>query len=77
MYENLRALRHHKEITATEMKELLGLKTEAAYYKKEAGTIKISLEEAKKIAQRFQMNIEAIFFTYEVSEMETDAVLST
>lgn len=43
------------------MANLLGLKTAAAYYKKESGTINFSLEEAKKIAEHLEMPIEEIF----------------
>lgn len=74
MYENLRAIRHQNNVSATIMKDLLGLKTEAAYYKKEKGLIKFSLEEAKKIAEHFKMNIEDIFFIDEVSHLETNAI---
>lgn len=43
----------------------------ANYCKKENGTIKFSLPEAKKLADFFHTTIEAIFFTSEVSKIDT------
>lgn len=71
MYSNLREIRNRKGITAREMADVLGLKTEAAYYKKESGLIKISLEEAKIISKKLKMPIEDIFFGQQVSIIET------
>ncbi|ABR48764.1 transcriptional regulator, XRE family [Alkaliphilus metalliredigens QYMF] len=71
MYEKLRNIRNEKSITALEMANMLGLKTPAAYYKKETGTIKFSLEEAEKIAKFLGLPIEEIFFKTEVSETAT------
>lgn len=59
-------------VSAKEMAELLGLKTEVAYYKKESGVIRISIEEAKLIANKLGMPIEDIFFDNEVSDVETN-----
>ena len=61
MFEKLRKIRNERNISALEMANLLGLKTAAAYYKKESGTINFSLEEAKKIAEHLEMPIEEIF----------------
>lgn len=61
MHIKLRNIRNKKSISATEMKDLLGLKTEAAYYKKESGMVKFSLEEARKISEKLGMKIEDIF----------------
>ena len=71
MYENLREIRNNRNISALEMAEVLGLQTKAAYYKKESGTIKFSLEEAGLIAKFLNMRIEDIFFDDEVAETET------
>ncbi|MFZ7119792.1 MAG: helix-turn-helix transcriptional regulator [Eubacteriaceae bacterium] len=71
MYERLRLLRSEKKVSATQMKRVLGLKTEAAYYKKEAGDIKFSLQEARKISRFFSMQIEEIFFDDKVSHIDT------
>lgn len=71
MYERLRKIRKEKNISASEMKDILGLKTEAAYYKKESGRVKFSLEEARIISERFKMKIEDIFFKNEVSQNDT------
>ena len=62
MFEKLRRIRNERNISALEMANLLGLKTAAAYYKKENGTINFTLEEAKKIADYLKMPIEEIFF---------------
>lgn len=70
MYETLREYRKKKNISAVHMAKLLGLKTAAAYFKKENGTIKFSLEEARKISSYFNKSIEDVFFDNEVSEME-------
>jgi DNA-binding XRE family transcriptional regulator len=71
MYHRLRELRNEKGISAKEMADLLGLKTEAAYYKKESGAIKFSLREAMLISKKLQKSIEEIFLADEVSLMET------
>jgi len=61
MFKKLRKIRNERNISALEMANLLGLKTAAAYYKKENGTINFTLEEAKKIADYLKMPIEEIF----------------
>jgi len=71
MYEKLRTIRNNKSVSAIEMAELLGLKTAAAYYKKETGAIRISMSEARIISERLNMSIEDIFFADEVSVTET------
>ena len=62
MYVGLRRLRKNKQVPVPVLAKLLGLKTEASYYKKESGLIKFSVEEAKKVADLFEMSIEEIFF---------------
>ena len=71
MYENLRELRNQRNISALDMARVIGLKTKAAYYKKESGLIKFSLEEANLISKYLDMPIEDIFFDDEVSKLET------
>lgn len=66
MYKNLRRLRREKNVPVSELKQLLNLKTDAAYYKKERGAIKFSVEEAKIIAEFFGMPMEIIFFKEKV-----------
>lgn len=68
MYETLRALRIEKNIPVEKIREVLGLKTLAAYYKKENGSVKFTLSDAKKIADLFGMPIEEIFFGNEISQ---------
>ena len=72
MYENLREIRNNRNISALDMAKVLGLQTRAAYYKKESGLIKFSLEEANAISQYLNMKIEDIFFDDEVAIIETD-----
>ncbi|BES63672.1 hypothetical protein SANA_01110 [Gottschalkiaceae bacterium SANA] len=70
MYVGLRKLRKNKQVPVRVLAGLLGLKTEASYYKKESGLIKFSVEEARKIAEYFEMSIEDIFFGGSLSQME-------
>ena len=67
MFNRLRMIRNNKHISANTMAELLGLKTKAAYYKKENGRVKFTLTEAKKISDFFHSSIEEIFFKDKVS----------
>lgn len=68
MFERLRELRIERNVPAKTLAGVLGLETEAAYYKKETGAVKISLIEGKKIADFFGLPIEAVFFTDELSK---------
>lgn len=67
VFEKLRSLRAENGTSARMMADLLGLETEAAYYKKENGTVKITLIEGKKIADFFGLPIEVVFFGDELS----------
>ena len=75
IYARLRAIRCKNNLPAKELSRALGLKTEAAYYKKESGMIRFSLHEAKIIADLFGKPIEDIFFAQEVSCQETKATV--
>lgn len=72
MFEKLRKIRNSRNISAEEMAIVLGLETKAAYYKKEAGNVKFTLVEAKKISDYLELPIEEIFFADEVSDKDTD-----
>ncbi|NBI07218.1 helix-turn-helix transcriptional regulator [Senegalia massiliensis] len=72
MYSKLRSIRNDRKVSASEMKKILGLKTEAAYYKKESGMVKFSLIEAKIVSEKFNIPIEELFFEEEVSKNETN-----
>lgn len=74
MFYKLREIRNSKNISAKEMAESLNLKTEAAYYKKESGLIRFSLDEAKIVSEKLGVPIEELFFDPEVSEIETGAI---
>lgn len=67
MFEKLRVIRKQKGVTAKEIAEKIGLKTEGAYYKKEAGDVPFTLEEGKIISEIIGLPIEKIFFTDELS----------
>ena len=71
MFEKLKKLRIEHNISAEDMSKILGLETKAAYYKKESGNVKFSLMEAKKISDFFNIPIEEIFFSNEVSYKDT------
>lgn len=68
MFERLRALRTERNVPAKTLAGVIGLETEAAYYKKETGAVKITLIEGKKIADYFGLPIEAVFFDEELSK---------
>lgn len=70
MFEKLRRLRTQKNISAKMMADLLGLETEGAYYKKENGSIKFTLNEGKTIADFFGLPIEVVFFDGELSDLD-------
>lgn len=69
---NLREIRTSKKISAMDMAAALGLKTEAAYYKKESGSIRITIDEAKIIADKLGEPIELVFFSDELSTTENN-----
>lgn len=72
MLENLRKKRIEKDVSAMEMANLMGLKTKAAYYKKESGVVKITLDEAILIADRLGSTLDELFFDYQLSESDND-----
>lgn len=71
LLKKLREKRNSKGISAKEMTDALGLKTEGAYYKKESGMNRFSLSEAKIISELLQMPIDDIFFAPQVSCEDT------
>lgn len=71
MFENLKKIRKEKKINYVKMAEIIGVKTGTAYWKKENGLTKFSIEQAKKISDFFEIPMEQIFFENEVSKMET------
>lgn len=67
MYTKLRSIRKQKDIPVTSILDALGLETLAAYYKKETGLVKFTLEEAKKISELFGLSIDEVFFEDKLS----------
>lgn len=68
MFEKLKKNRINRNISAEVLAKVLGLETKSAYYKKESGLVKFTLEDAKKLSEFFGLPIEKIFFADEVSE---------
>lgn len=66
----IKTLRENKSLKQEEMANLLNISA-ANYCKKEKGQLRFSLEEAKKLANYFNLSIEAIFFDDEVSKIDT------
>lgn len=71
MYVRLRQIRKRKGYSAKKMATALGLQTEAAYYKKETGLIRFSLEEARIVSELLDEPMETLFFA-DVAINETD-----
>lgn len=67
MFERLKRVRKEARVTCDEMATLLGLQTRGGYYKKENGDVPFTLEEAQKVARKFDMTVDEIFFENEVS----------
>ena len=67
MFESLRKIRKEKNIKVLDICNILNLKTEAAYYKKETGNVPFTIDEAKKVSILFGEPIDALFFENELS----------
>jgi DNA-binding XRE family transcriptional regulator len=74
MYINLRKIRKQKQVSPKILGNAIGVNVQT-YYKKEGGKLKMSLEEAKVIADKLEMDITEIFFDDERSEMEHNSNL--
>lgn len=68
MFDKLKQIRSERNITVEQMMDVLSLETKAAYYKKESGSVKFSLDDAKKVSDYIGLPIENIFFDNEVSK---------
>ncbi|MCL2563095.1 MAG: helix-turn-helix transcriptional regulator [Oscillospiraceae bacterium] len=62
MFYKLREIRRERNISVEKMREVLGLETLAAYYKKEAGSVKFTLADVEKISKFLGLSVEEIFF---------------
>ena len=69
-YKKMKTLRIERGVPAQILTEVIGAETIATYYKKEKGMLRVSLEEAKKIADFYEMSIEEIFYAPKNAEME-------
>lgn len=73
-YQKVRQIRIEKEIPLKEIISMLNLETPQAYYKKELGMIRFSLEDAAKISKLFGMQIEEIFLSNGVPETNEEVI---
>lgn len=69
MFKKLKEIRNSQKVSAEKMASILGLETKAAYYKKENGSVKFTLSEARKVSNFFGLTIEEIFFNDESKEV--------
>lgn len=60
MYRNLELLRKMKGLTINDMANII-MKSPATYYKKEIGTVSITVKEALLIAGRLNSTVEFLF----------------
>lgn len=68
MQNRLSELRNKQGETQQEMAQIMGLKSAAAYCKKELGYRPVTLAEAHALAVHFNTTIEEIFFAEENSK---------
>ena len=71
MFNKLRDIRKERKVSAVELANVLGLETKTAYYKKENGTVKFSLEEARMLSIYFKKSIECLFYGENDSKIDT------
>lgn len=64
MFYKLRNKRIERNITVSEMAEMLNLKSASTYSKKERGEIPIKIEEAKKICLILGCGMDDIFLKW-------------
>lgn len=72
-YGRLKELRIEKGIPAQVLTDVIESETIATYYKKEKGFLRVSLDEAKKLADFYGMTIEELFYACENSKTEQTA----
>lgn len=63
----LREARKQMNVLPIELAKEIGLRTEAAYYKKESGRTKFSVDEAMIISKRLEKSIQELFFNSKLS----------
>ena len=66
MYQILKNIRRDKKIPVNVLANKIGLKTTAAYYKKENGNVKFTVDEAIIIAKELKESVENIFIFKEI-----------
>jgi len=73
VFERLREIRLEEDIPAETLALVVGVKTKAAYYKKESGSVNFTLLEGKRVADFLGRTIEEVFFAKKVSSRDTVA----
>lgn len=73
MGKTLRELREERGLTQGDMAKIIGISM-PNFSKKENGIIRVSLEEAKKMADLFGVKIDDIFFAIKGSKKETKLI---
>lgn len=66
----IKEVREEKHLTQEDVAHVIGTST-VNYSKKEAGSVRFSLEEARKLSVFFKLSIEELFFAKWVSKNET------
>lgn len=64
--ERLKQIRKSKGFTQAKMAELLGYNGKSGYCQLENGTVKMTLDKARKIAEILGKDVESIFFNNKV-----------
>lgn len=66
----IKRIRLKKDISTEQMSQLMGYKGGNAYFRKENGDRKFSVEDVTKISRILELPIQNIFFNIKVTDME-------
>ena len=66
---SIKAFRESMGLKQEEFAKIINVST-VNYSKKENGTVKFSLNEARRISEHFNKSIETIFYAHEISKNE-------
>ena len=58
---NLKQERMSRGVTMPELADVIGVQTVSAYYRKEIGLLRFSLEEAMKLSKFYGKSVEELF----------------
>lgn len=62
MYEKLKSVRKNSKSTVKILCKLLGLKTDAAYFKKETGVTNFTIQDGMILAKHFNTTLDGLFW---------------